>query len=203
MPTVRSKDSPELVNTVDWSQNSKLRPSSTSVDRSTRPQPESLFGGAEPVSGTAELISKALPMAGLGVTANWFRHHSVSRINAPEACGAAIEVPLQKAYCPSLPPIAVAQVEAPARRVELTVSPGVEIVGSQRPSTAGPRLEKELIASMLPDTRKVWVLPVTTTFLASFGAVTPDWPELPAENTTMNGSSSDGVSKLPSSTIRS
>ncbi len=59
------------------------------------------------------------------------------------------------------------------------------------------------MASTSPETRKVWVPPVTTTFLASLGEVTPELPELPAENTTMNGSSTESVSKSPSRTIRS
>ena len=42
-------------------------------------------------------------------------------------------------------------------------------------------------------------------FLASLGAVSvaPPGPELPAEKTSMKGSITAGVSKLPSSTIRS
>ena len=57
---------------------------------------------------------------------------------------------------------------------------------------------------MLPD-RKLREEAVTIRFLASWGAVSvmAPGPELPAENTSMKGSATIVVSKLPSRTMRS
>ena len=73
------------------------------------------------------------------------------------------------------------------------------MVGTVRPSTAGPRLEKPAMASTSPETRQVCVAAVTITFLASFGEVKvlEPGPEFPAENTQIY-SSAPGTSKLPS-----
>ena len=89
-------------------------------------------------------------------------------------------------------------------RDEAICSPGDVIVGTQRPSTAGPRLLKLEMVSMLP-TRKFMEEAVVIRFFASCGAVSvcAPGPELPAENTSMKGSATVAVSKLPSRTMRS
>jgi hypothetical protein len=97
-----------------------------------------------------------------------------------------------------------AQLPPRSFRLEAIVLPGAASVGTQRPSTAGPRLLKPEIESMLP-ARKLRLLATTMRFLASLGLVSVlgDGPELPAEKTSMKGSATVAVSKLPSRTIRS
>ena len=67
----------------------------------------------------------------------------------------------------------------PSRRAEAICWAGAAMVGTQRPSTAGPRLELGYMASMFPDTRKFWVPAVTMRFFPSLGDVKPELPELP------------------------
>lgn len=69
---------------------------------------------------------------------------------APEVWGAAMLVPEQKAYRLLVPAMAVLQEPPRSLRLEEICSPGVAMVGTQRPSTAGPRLLNEEIVSMLP-----------------------------------------------------
>ena len=92
-----------------------------------------------------------------------------------------------------MPAMAVAQTPPRSLRLEAICSPGEVIVGTMRPSTAGPRLLKLAMVSMLP-TRKLRDAAVTMRFLASFGAVSvvAPGPELPAENTSMKGSATPG-----------
>ena len=64
--------------------------------------------------------------------------------------------------------------------------------GLMRPSDAGPRLENELMSSILfaapsISVRRFSELAVEMTFLATFGRVKPDAPELPAENRIDSG----------------
>src|SRR6056297_3906135 len=145
-------------------------------------------------------------MAGLGSSPPLLsRHHSVSSASEPDVCGAAMLVPLQNEYRLLVPLIGVPQEPPSSLRVEPTRSPGAVMVGTKRPSTAGPRELKPEISLRSPLTRQVSELAVTTTFLASFGevSVVEPGPELPAENTIMNGSATLVVSKLPSSTMMS
>ena len=116
----------------------------------TRPQP-SLVLGIVPI-GVALLTSNALAMAGLGLApALKLRHHSVASTTAPETWGDAMLVPEQKEYRLLVPAIAVAQLEGLLLlRVEAICPPGAAIVGTMRPSTAGPRLLKLEMVLMLP-----------------------------------------------------
>jgi len=60
-------------------------------------------------------------------------------------------VPEHSEYVPLVPVIVLVHWEAaPMRRAEAISSPGAATVGTHRPSTAGPRLLKPEIESMLP-----------------------------------------------------
>src|SRR5687768_9031831 len=92
----------------------------------------------------ALLIRSALSIAGEGsAPALWSRHQSWMRATDPATCGEAIDVPEQNEYSP-YPSVAgdSPQRAAVEARADTMFSPGAETVGSMRPSTAGPRLEK-------------------------------------------------------------
>ncbi len=114
------------------------------------PQPSVMLGMSGVPMSTALLTSKALAMAGLGLPPPLNpRHHWVISTTEPEVWGAAIEVPLHQEYMPLVPAIADVHCEAPpCRRAEAMSEPGTAIVGTHRPSTAGPRLEKLEMPSM-------------------------------------------------------
>src|SRR5947207_840013 len=117
--------------------------------RSTRPNPELLFGELPaslgeycPAMGTAPLISRALTSAALGLGVPFFTNVSRSTATQPATSGVAMLVPLSKKNSGSVDSPKSLDASATSRdRVDRIQVPGATTSGLRRRSWVGPRLE--------------------------------------------------------------